>query len=162
MALRSSHRAGGRQEQTPESAPPTQSERAKREGGAVAGGGQQRSGDEGERRVEGGGGRAVRAMEVAHPRPLRLVREPQPRLAIPLLPVILVSCDLLCCFPSTVPPFRGRRRCVRVDSCGVRVLPSRTYLGFCAVAVQPLHAVSPDLRVVSAWAAMVSRVETLG
>ncbi|EMS49693.1 WD-40 repeat-containing protein MSI4 [Triticum urartu] len=35
-----------------------------------------------------------------------------------------------------------------------RVLPPRTYLGFCSVTAQPVHAVSPDLRVVSAWAAM--------
>lgn len=44
-------------------------------------------GDEGEKRLQGGGGRALRAVEVAHPRPLRLVCQPQPRLAIPLLPV---------------------------------------------------------------------------
>jgi hypothetical protein len=33
-------------------------------------------------------------VEVAHPRPLRLVRQPQPRLALPLLPVILASSPL--------------------------------------------------------------------
>ena len=44
-------------------------------------------GDEGEKRLQGGGGRALRAVEVGHPRSLRLVCQPQPRLAIPLLPV---------------------------------------------------------------------------